>query len=124
MLEQAANIDTDNTTASVYYIANCTKHVNLNSPNFARIWKIEKNLREPALVEIVKYEPSIINKNSRFLRQLLSTAAVLDKDNKSAFYYALKAEWEVNYQSRMFHQIAESATTQQGKPLYDSLDPR
>ena len=86
--------------------------MNLNSPNFARIWEIEKNLREPALVEIVKYRPSIVNKNSRLLRQLLSTAAVLDKDNKSAFHYALKAEWKVNYQSRMFHQIAESATNQ------------
>ena len=86
--------------------------MNLNSSNFAKIWEIEKNLRELTLVEIVKYEPSIINKNSRFLRQLLSTAAILDKYNKSAFYYALEAEWKVNYQSRMFHQIAESATNQ------------
>ena len=69
-------------------------------------------MKESALVEIVKYEPMIINMNSRFLRQLLSTAAVLDKDNKSAFHYALQAEWAANYQSRMFHQIAESATNQ------------
>ena len=48
-------------------------------------------MEESALVEIVRYRPSIVNKNSRFLRQLLSTAAVLDKDNKSAFHYALQA---------------------------------
>jgi len=54
-------------------------------------------MKESALVEIVKHEQSILNKNSRFLRQLLNTAKVLDNDNKSAFHYALKAEWKVNY---------------------------
>ena len=59
-------------------------------------------MKESALVEIVKHEQSILNKNSRFLRQLLNTAKVLDNDNKSTLHYALEAEWKVNYQSRMF----------------------
>ena len=88
--------------ASIYYIWNCINHVNLNSSNFAKIWEIEKNMKESVLVEIVKYRPMIINKNSRFLRQLLNTAKVLDNDNKSTLHYALKVEWKVNYQSRMF----------------------
>ena len=59
-------------------------------------------MKESALVEIVKHEQRILNKNSRFLRQLLNTEKVLDKNNKSAFHYALKAEWRVNYQYKMF----------------------
>ena len=59
-------------------------------------------MKESALVEIVKHEQSILNKNSRFLRQLLNTAKVLDKNNKSILHYALEAEWNVNYQSKMF----------------------
>ena len=89
-------------TASIYYIGNCIDQINLNSLNFIKIWEIEKNMKGSALVRIVKYYPSIINKNSRFLRQLLNTAKVLDNDNKSILHYALKAEWNVNYQSRMF----------------------
>ena len=102
MIEQAGNIDKFNIVASIYYIANCINHVNLNSSNFIKIWDIEKNMKESALVEIVKHEPSILKKNSRFLRQLSDTAKVLDNDNKSTFHYALKAKWRVNYQSRMF----------------------
>ena len=80
---------------------NCTMHVNLNSPNFARIWEIEKNMEESTLVEFVRYRPSIVNVNSRFLRQLLGTLAVLDNYNISAFRFALEAGWAVNYYSWM-----------------------
>ena len=97
LIEQAGNIDKFNIVASIYYVANCINFVNLNSSNFIKIWEIEKNMKESALVRIVKYRPMIINKNSWFLRQLLNTAKVLDNDNKSTFHYALKAKWKINY---------------------------
>ena len=124
LLKEAGALDHADRSAAMYYLARSQWPIHFNSHNFRLIWEAECRGGRLTLPHIIKHTPAILNRNSRFVKLLLTGARERDHKGHSAFYYAVHSHWHSNFCSKHFITLSTEAHELKEKKLKDFLSEK